>query len=153
MRRSVEGSEVARAWREGELTLRQIAGLTRREMDAVAGAAEALRRRGDLHGAAAVWGLLLSYDPLVSRYWRALADLQRRVGNWSAAVTCYEVLARVEDRGAESTYHEARCLRELGQVDLSRELLGEALSLVEPNDNPAWAATARRQLEQTPSSL
>ena len=111
--------------RRGDLTLAQVAGLSEQEMNAVAEAAEALRRGGDLDGAAAVWGMLLSYDPYVPRYWKALAELHRRRGRWVGAVGCYELLARVQDRTTEDTLAEAACLTELGETAAARRITAD----------------------------
>lgn len=113
---------VAKDLRRGDLTMRQVAGLSQQEMNAVAEAAEVLRRSGDLDGAAAVWGLLASYDPYVPRYWKALADLQRRRGRWAEAVACYEQLALVQDRTADDARAEAACLSALGEAELGQRI-------------------------------
>jgi tetratricopeptide (TPR) repeat protein len=106
--------------RRGDLTMRQMAGITPQEMVAMAETADALRRSGDLDGAAAVWGLLLSYDPYVPRYWKALADIHRRRSRWAEAVACYELLALVQDRILDDARAEATCLFALGEGELGR---------------------------------
>jgi len=118
-------ARVAQDLRRGDLTMRQVVGLSDREMNAVADAADALRRRGDLANAARLWGLLIGFDPYVPRYWRALADLQRRLGRHAEAVLCYEVLALVQGRDSQSDLLEARCLEALGEADLAAHLRHE----------------------------
>ena len=140
---------VRRSLEQGTLTLRQAVGLDDAEMQAVVELAESWRRRGDLLRASAVYGLLISYDPFDPSYWRSLADLQRNQGLHVVALACYEVLAALQDRSADATYHQAHCLRQLDQAELADETLRRSLEIAAMQTvQPPWATSARRQLQR-----
>jgi hypothetical protein len=81
----------------GELTLRQLVGLTDAEEAALARHARRLAGRGRLHEAEALCGLLCSADPLQARHWQALARLQRRLGRPIEARACDEIARCLAD--------------------------------------------------------
>jgi tetratricopeptide (TPR) repeat protein len=129
------------------LTVRELIGLTDQELDAVAQVAEALLRRGSLRDAIAVYGQLITCEPLQPRYWLAMADLERRTGQHAVAVACYEMVATLAGREPEATYRQALSLQQLGQSELAANLLDVALSLAEGQERePAWAVEARRMI-------
>lgn len=114
---------------DGTLALRHVVGLSDAEMSAIGAAAERLRKRGRLRESASVYGLLVAQDPLQARYWRSLADVQQQLGNHGMALTCYEVLALLEQRTADATRREAASLAAMGQKDLAGEIEAVALRL------------------------
>jgi tetratricopeptide (TPR) repeat protein len=107
-------AEAARSVREGTLNMRHLLGLSHREMQALAEAAHQLRRKGDLQGAAGIWGLLLSCEPLNPTYWKALAQIEQRLGNHALAVTCFEAVALLQDPHDDMAEQQARSLGALG---------------------------------------
>lgn len=113
---------VADDLRRGRVTLRQVVGLTEKEVQAVADLAEQLRRDGAYHRTVRVYGLLLTYDPYASEYWERLGDLHARFGQHPVAVACFEVVALLRDRDRALTAKEASCLRRMGHPNLAAEL-------------------------------
>jgi hypothetical protein len=140
------GKWVADELRQGNLTLAQVAGLTEEELASVEEAGHLFRRMGHLQRACETFCLLIGFAPYNPRYWRAVAGLKQRLGQPGHALLCYEILATLEDRQAESTYREATCLEQLGGDDVARELMQEALSLVAPGEEPSWKTHAQRVL-------
>lgn len=129
------------------LTLGDRMGLSHAEVAALESAADAFRRSGDLAGASRLWGLLISCDPYAPRPWRELAQLRQRLGDHRGAIAAFEVLARVADRSAESTYREALSCLELGEHALGRQLLEHAVAAGRPEE--PWVKSARRTLSTT----
>lgn len=122
-------TSVAQGLRAGTLPLRHVIGLTDEEVQAIVDAAEQLRRSGRIAEASQVYGMLIAQEPLVASYWRAMAALQQQLGAFALAVACYEVLALLSDRDAESTYREAECLARMDQRELAQEVAGIARTL------------------------
>jgi len=113
---------IGRQVRAKTLTLAQIAGLDANELGALGDLARTLRRAGDPERAASVLQLLLLFDPYEAGHWRAMAQVQHRLGNLADATACYECLALLEGRNPSNIHCEARCLQELGQSDLAQRL-------------------------------
>jgi hypothetical protein len=133
--------EIARRFREGRLSFRDIVGLSNAEMQALTAVAESFRSSGELEDAITVYSLLLALDPLSARLWRAMADLQARTGAHAMAVACFEAVALLGGREVDITRRQAVCLEQLGQHGLAREI--RAIAAGEEREESVSGAPAR----------
>ena len=115
---------LAQQVQQGRLTLGQVAGLTAEETAAVSDLARNLRRAGRLTEAAEVQGLLLVFDPYEARHWRAMAGIQRRLGNPGYAAICLEVVTFLDGPDEEISRRQVRCLRQIGAAELAEQVAG-----------------------------
>jgi Flp pilus assembly protein TadD len=109
--------------RDGTIKLRDLAGLSDAEMQALAGTAAALQKSGRRDDARAVYAMLLLYDPTNAEGWRRMADLHQAAGDHVVAVACYETAALLGGRELSATSREAHSLTRLGRRELADELL------------------------------
>jgi hypothetical protein len=120
--RRAKAAAMASELRSGRLKLRDVLGLSDRELAALERVAEAHRRRGRLGDAMAIYGLLAMQDPIRGRYWREHAELASRTGQHAEAALSYEALALIEGREPESARREADCWAQLGQRGIAGQL-------------------------------
>jgi tetratricopeptide (TPR) repeat protein len=114
-----QSSSVTRAVRNGEVLLKDLLGLTRAELDALAREAERCVVRGDFERAVRLLGLLVDVDPYEPENWRQLALLLQQQAHHEAAVLCFETAALLAPRQADDTAAERRSLDLMGRLDLA----------------------------------
>ncbi len=131
-----EAASMARDLRRGSLKLRDVLGVTDRELAALERVAESLRRRGKLGDAMAVYGLLAMQDPVRARFWREHAELASRTGQHAAAVLSYQALALLEGREPEAARREAASWTQLGQHQLARQVTELAVAIATERGEP-----------------
>ena len=96
-------NEAREAVASGDMTIRQLVGLTDTEIAALHREARRLASRRKLRRAAALCGLLCHTDPLDHRHWKALASMQRRLGQQLEADACAEVARCLSDEEPRQT--------------------------------------------------
>ena len=77
----------------GEMSLRELRGISRQEMKTVLGVGQDLFEQGEDLAAAEVFAGLVMYDPLWPDSYAALGQILRRHGNFQAAKWLEQVVA------------------------------------------------------------
>jgi hypothetical protein len=114
----------ARGLRDGTLTLKDVFGLTAKEMRALGQASDSYRQSGDLRSALKIAAALAACDPYNEAQWERMAELHDRLASPPGALLCLQVLALLRGRDANLVQRERECIDRLG--------FGEAASRLQP---------------------
>lgn len=115
--------------RDGTLTLKDVIGLTPVEINAVRKLAAQHERRGDPATALKLHSTLGACDPYNAAHWKAMGALHTKLNSPAGALVCYEALAAIRGRDAESARLQADCVEQLGFGEVAKQIRREAHTL------------------------
>lgn len=115
--------------RDGTLTIKDVIGLTPSEINAVRKLAGQLERRGSPACALKLQSTLTACDPYNAAHWKAMAALHTKLGSHAGALICYEAIAAIRGRDAESARLQADCVERLGFATVAKQIRREARAL------------------------